>query len=90
MICDNYGTHKHPTVRKWLEAHPRFHMHFTPNYSSWINHVERFFASIPLTCWSAATTVPCRHSRGHPRLDESLDDNPRPFIWTKTAEEILT
>jgi len=37
LICDNYGTHKHPTVRKWLEAHPRFHMHFTPTYSSWIN-----------------------------------------------------
>ncbi len=44
LVCDNYGTHKHPTVKTWLAAHPRFHMHFTPTYSSWINQVERFFA----------------------------------------------
>ena len=46
LICDNYSTHKHPTVVTWLEAHPRFHMHFTPTYSSWINQVERFFAYV--------------------------------------------
>ena len=44
LICDNYSTHKHPTVLKWLPAHPRFHMHFTATYSSWINQVQRFFA----------------------------------------------
>jgi len=46
LICDNYSTHKHPTVVTWLAAHPRFHMHFTPTYSSWINQVERFFAYV--------------------------------------------
>ncbi len=42
VVCDNYGTHKHPTVTAWLTKHPRFHMHFTPTYSSWINQVVRF------------------------------------------------
>ena len=46
VVCDNYGTHKHPTVKTWLEKHPRFHMHFTPTYSSWINQVERLFAEV--------------------------------------------
>jgi transposase len=46
LVCDNYGTHKTPTITKWLGAHPRFHMHFTPTYSSWINQVERFFAYV--------------------------------------------
>ena len=44
LVCDNYSTHKSPTITKWLEAHPRFHLHFTPTYSSWINKVERSFA----------------------------------------------
>jgi transposase len=43
LICDNFSTHKAPTVRAWLDAHPRFHMHFTPTYSSWLNQVERWF-----------------------------------------------
>jgi hypothetical protein len=47
LICDNYTTHKHPTIQRWLTAHPRFHMHFTPTYSSWLNQVERWFG--PLT-----------------------------------------
>lgn len=46
VVCDNYGTHKHPTVNTWLGNHPRFHMHFTPTYSSWINQVERLFAEV--------------------------------------------
>ena len=46
LICDNYGTHKHPEVGKWLAAHPNFHMHFTPTSASWLNLVERWFARI--------------------------------------------
>src|SRR5664279_5715551 len=46
LVCDNYSTHKSPSILTWLEAHPRFHMHFTPTYSSWINQVERFFAYV--------------------------------------------
>jgi transposase len=66
-------------------------MHFTPTYSSWINHVERFFASIPadLLVRSDHRSVQALE-KDIRRLDESLDDIPRPFIWTKTAEEILT
>ncbi|GAA1998525.1 transposase [Microbacterium ulmi] len=46
VVCDNYGTHKHPTVKTLLGKHPRFHMHFTPTYSSWINEVKRLFAEV--------------------------------------------
>ncbi len=90
LICDNYGTHKHPTVAKWLAAHPRFHMHFTPTYSSWINQVERFFAFI-----TADLLVRSDH-RSVQALERDIrawvkawNDNPRPFIWTKSADEIL-
>jgi transposase/transcriptional regulator with XRE-family HTH domain len=90
LICDNYGTHKHPAVMKWLEAHPRFHMHFTPTYSSWINQVERFFAFI-----TADLLVRTDH-RSVQALEKDIrawvkawNDNPRPFIWTKSADEIL-
>jgi len=90
LICDNYATHKHPTVSKWLEAHPRFHMHFTPTYSSWINQVERFFAFI-----TADLLVRSDH-RSVQALEKDIwawvkawNDNPRPFIWTKSADAIL-
>jgi transposase len=90
LICDNYSTHKAPTVRAWLDAHPRFHMHFTPTYSSWLNQVERWFGLL--------TDKQLR--RGVHKNLQALErdirawitqwnDNPQPFIWTKTAEEIL-
>jgi transposase len=90
LICDNYGTHKTPTVMTWLDNHPRFHMHYTPTYSSWINQVERWFAYL--------TDQLIR--RGDHRSVQALEadirawvkawnDNPKPFIWTKTAEDIL-
>jgi len=91
LVCDNYGTHKTPAIRKWLADHPRFHMHFTPTYSSWINQVERWFAYI--------TDQLIR--RGDHRSVQALEadirawvkawnDDPQPFIWTKTAEQILS
>src|SRR3954447_14515014 len=90
LICDNYGTHKHPDVRRWLTAHPRFHMHFTPTYSSWLNQVERWFALL--------TDKQLR--RGVHKNLQALErdirawithwnDNPKPFAWTKSADEIL-
>ncbi len=90
LICDNYGTHKSPAVRKWLEAHPRFHMRFTPTYSSWLNQVERWFGLL--------TDQQIR--RGTHKSLQSLEkdirnwiktwnENPRPFAWTKSADEIL-
>jgi len=90
VICDNYGTHKTPAVRTWLAKHPRFHMHFTPTGSSWINQVERWFGFL--------TDQKIR--RGVHKSVQALEadirswiadwnDHPKPFIWTKTAEEIL-
>src|SRR6188472_4648616 len=90
LICDNYSTHKAPTVRTWLDAHPRFHMHFTPTYSSWLNQVERWFGLL--------TDKQLR--RGVHKNLQALErdirawiaqwnDNPQPFIWTKSADEIL-
>jgi transposase len=90
LICDNYGTHKSPTVTAWLERHPRFHMHFTPTYSSWINQVERFFAYVTTDLLQRSD-----HRSVH-ALEADLrkwikawNQAPRPFIWTKTAEQIL-
>jgi len=90
IICDNYGTHKSPAIRKWLEQHPRFHMHYTPTYSSWINQVERWFAYL--------TDDLLRRSdhRSVQALERDIrtwvtawNEDPKPFIWTKTAEQIL-
>jgi transposase len=90
LVCDNYGTHKSPAIVKWLTAHPRFQVHYTPTYSSWINQVERWFAYL--------TDDLLR--RGDHRSVHALEtdirawvqawnQNPQPFIWTKTAEQIL-
>jgi transposase len=90
LICDNYATHKAPAVATWLGAHPRFHMHFTPTYSSWLNQVERWFGLL--------TDKKLR--RGAHRSIQALEkdirdwianwnDNPKPFAWTKSADAIL-
>jgi transposase len=90
LVADNYGTHKTPAIKKWLAAHPRFHMHHTPTYSSWLNQVERWFAYL--------TDDLLR--RGDHRSVQALEadirawvkawnQDPKPFVWTKTAEEIL-
>jgi transposase len=88
---DNYGTHKHPDVVAWLDKHKRFHFHFTPTSSSWLNMVERWFASI-------TTKRIRRGSFGSvAELIEAIEDyiahhneDPIPFIWTKTAKQIIT
>src|SRR5215216_5700315 len=90
LICDNYQTHKTPEIKRWLLRHPRFHLHLTPTYSSWLNLVERWFAEL--------TTRKLRRSshRSVAELEADLNawiqawnDDPRPFVWTKTADEIL-
>jgi len=90
LVCDNYGTHKSPTITAWLARHPRFHMHFTPTYSSWINQVERFFAYVTtdLLQRSDHRSVQALEADIR-RWIKAWNDNPRPFIWTKTADEIL-
>ena len=90
LVCYNYSTHKSPSIVKWLETHPRFHLHFTPTYSSWINQVERFFAYV---------TADLLHRSDHRSVHalesdirtwvKGWNENPKPFIWTKPAEQIL-
>jgi transposase len=90
LILDNYNTHKVPAVRRWLSRHSRIHLHFTPTYSSWINLVERWFAAL--------TEKKLRRSAHDSvsRLENDLrsyiaanNEDPKPFVWTKTADEIL-
>ena len=90
LILDNASSHKTPTVRRWLARHPRFVLHFTPTSSSWINLVERWFAEL--------TTKLLRRGQHHSvrALNADIRDwidtwnqNPRPYVWTKTADEIL-
>src|SRR3954466_15818236 len=90
LVCDNCGTHKSPTVTAWLERHPRFHMHFTPTYSSWINQVERFFAYVTtdLLQRSDHRSVQALEADIR-RWVKAWNDDPRPFVWTKTADQIL-
>jgi len=90
VICDNSSTHKTPAIRRWLAAHPRFHVHFTPTYSSWLNLVERWFSELT-SKWLKRGS-----HRSVPELTASIqdwidtwNDEPRPFVWTKTADEIL-
>ena len=90
VIIDNSSTHKTPAVKRWLLGHPRFVVHFTPTYSSWLNLVERWFGE--LTEQMAATRhPPLGEGTGglHPYLDRHWNDDPRPYVWHKTADEIL-
>ena len=90
LIVDNYATHKHPKVMKWLEAHPRFHIHFTPTSASWLNMVERFFREL--------TEKPIRRGRFasvfelveaiHAYVD-SHNEKAGPFVWVAKASDIL-
>ena len=90
LVMDNYGTHKTPTVRAWFARHPRFHIHFTPTSASWLNQVERWFATL--------TEKQIR--RGTHRSTRQLEDairryleiynaEPQPFIWAKSADDIM-
>jgi transposase len=90
LIADNYATHKHPKVQEWLLKHPRFNMHFTPTSASWLNMVERFFRDI--TCErlrrGVFTSVPELEAAIHEYVAHHNKD-PKPFIWTKSARDIL-
>ncbi|WP_459986899.1 transposase, partial [Nocardioides sp. AN3] len=90
LILDNYATHKHVEVEKWLKGHKRFHLHFTPTSSSWLNQVERWFrdlteknlrrgifGSVPDLIASIETYL------------EANNEDPKPYVWTATAEDIL-
>lgn len=90
LVCDNYGTHKTPAIQSWLGKHPRFHMHFTPTSSSWLNQVERWFAYITdeLIRRGSHTSVQALEADIRAWV-AGWNEDPKPFIWTKTAEQIL-
>jgi transposase len=90
VICDNASTHKAPEIVRWLKRHRRFTLHYTPTYSSWLNQVERWFSELTTKKLRRAT------HRSVAELRRDIEDwvehwnaNPRPFIWRKTADEIL-
>jgi transposase len=90
VVMDNYGTHKHPRVREWFVRHPQFVPHFTPTSSSWLNQVERFFAQI------TQRRIRRGSFRSVAELERAIEDylrshnkQPRPFVWTKSADLIL-
>ena len=89
LICDNYGTHKHPNVKDWLAAHPRFHIHFTPTSASWLNLVERWFALLTSQAIRRGSFDSVRKlERAILRYLAAWNENATPFRWTKTAREI--
>ncbi|SQE00909.1 conserved hypothetical protein [Parafrankia sp. Ea1.12] len=90
LICDNLSVHKAPTVRRWLVEHPRFALHFTPTYSSWLNQVERWFAELQRRC--LARGVFCSVDELTHALENWIshwNENARPFKWTRTADQII-
>ncbi|MEV6125149.1 IS630 family transposase, partial [Streptomyces sp. NPDC052077] len=90
LICDNYATHKTAAVRKWLLARPRFHMHFTPTSSSWLNLVERWFAELTNKRIRRGVHKSVQALEKDIRTwIDSWNEDPKPFIWTKTADQIL-
>jgi len=90
VILDNYGTHKTPTIHRWLVRHPRVHLHFTPTGASWINLVERWFAALTDKQVRRGVHRSTRELEAAIlRYIEITNERPKPFMWTKTADEIL-
>jgi len=90
VICDNLSTHKAPVVHRWLLAHPRFILHFTPTYSSWINQVERWLAELQRRCLERG--VFCSLDELTAALEDWIklwNQDARPFTWTKTPDQII-
>ncbi|MFE5098250.1 IS630 family transposase [Streptomyces sp. NPDC056638] len=90
LVCDNYATHNTAEIKTWLGKHPRFHVHFTPTGSSWMNQVERWFGLLTdkLIRRGVHTSVTALEQDIKAWID-GWNENPRPFTWTKTADEIL-
>jgi transposase len=90
VVLDNASTHKTPAVKRWLTNHPRFVLHFTPTSSSWLNLVERWFAELTTKKLRRGTHTSVRQLNNDIRAwIDTWNDNPRPYIWTKTADQIL-
>jgi transposase len=90
LVLDNSSTHKTPTIQRWLTAHPRFALHFTPTSSSWLNLVERWFAELTTKLLRRGTHRSVRQLNSDIRAwIDTWNQEPKPFVWTKTADEIL-
>jgi len=90
LILDNYGTHKTPSVKGWFARHPRFHVHFTPTSGSWLNLVERWFALISARQINRGThRSTLELERAIRQYLDICNEDPKPFVWAKSADEIL-
>ena len=90
MVADNYATHKHAKVKAWIAAHPRWHVHFVPTYSSWLNQVERFFALITDKAIRRGSFKSVKELvRKIDTFVEHYNTTSKPFVWTATADSIL-
>lgn len=90
LIVDNYSTHKTPRIHRWLARHPRFHVHFTPTGASWLNLVERWFAALTEKQIRRGVHRSTRELQAAIRgYIEETNHHPKPFVWSKTADEIL-
>jgi transposase len=91
LIVDNYATHKHPGVERWLRRHPRFHLHFTPTSSSWLNLVERWFRDLTQQRLRRGSFHHVNELIG--AIEDYIDNhnqNPRVFVWSTSVAQILT
>jgi transposase len=90
LVLDNYGTHKHPEVKAWLASRPRYHVHFTPTSSSWLNQVERWFAEITRKRIRRGTFLSVRDLiKAIKEYVRHYNRNPRPFLWVASASRII-
>ena len=90
LVMDNYGTHKTDTIKRWLAARPRFHVHFTPTSASWMNQVERWFSTLTERCIRRGTHRSTQELEKAIRIYLDVNNaSPQPFSWSKTADDIL-
>jgi len=90
IIVDNYATHKHARVKRWLALHPRFHVHFTPTYASWLNQVEIWFRRITQRAIRRGTFRSVRELvQKIDQFVQASNAQARPFVWTATADSIF-
>ena len=90
LVLDNSSTHKTPAIRNWLTAHPRFQLHFTPTSASWLNLVERWFGELTSKNLRRGTHRSVRDLNADIRAwIDTWNEDPKPFVWTKTADQIL-
>ena len=90
LVVDNSSIHSTATIKRWLKKHPRFQMHFIPTYSSWLNLVERWFAKLTEDALRRGSHLSTHElETAVAEYLEATNEDPKPFIWTKTADEII-